>query len=286
MPEPAPLPAPDLPRRLVAEAIGTEILIFFGASAIVAAASAGGDTPGYAPLIGIALAHALALATAIHAFGATSGAHLNPAVTIGLAAVRRFPAAEVGPYAAAQLAGGTAGALLVIAVFGSDAVDLGAGGATVVADGVSFGQAVVAEVVGTFLLVTAIMALAVDRRAPAGWAPLGIGLALAAGILAVGPLTGASFNPARTFGPLLSNGLFGGDPQWSDLPVYLIGPILGALLAVFAYDAVARPRRAAEARERPQGTQGDLVGRREDEAGGVAGAAAQGTAGELRGRRE
>ena len=286
MPAPAPSPAPDLPRRLVAEAIGAAILVFFGASAIVAAAAAGGDAPGYAPLIGVALAHALALATAIHAFGATSGAHINPAVTIALAAVRRFPASEIAPYAVAQLAGGTVGALVVIAVFGSDAVDLGAAGATVVADGVSFLQAVLAEIVGTFLLVTAIMALAVDRRAAPGWAPLGIGLALAAGILAVGPLTGASFNPARTFGPLLSNELFGGDAQWSDLPVYLIGPILGALLAVFGYDAVARPRRAEEALEPPQGTQGDIVGRRGDEARGAIGSAAQGTAGELRGRRE
>lgn len=170
----------------------------------------------------------------------------------------------------------------MIAIFGSDAVDLGAAGATVVGDGVSFGQAVVAEVVGTYLLMTAIMALAVDRRAPAGWAPLGIGLALAAGILAVGPLTGASFNPARTFGPLVSNGLFGGEAEWGDLPLYLIGPILGALLAAFAYDAVARPRRADEALEPPQGTQGDILGRREDEAG----TGAQGTAGAVRGRRE
>lgn len=281
----APAPAPDLPRRLAAEAVGTAILVFFGAASIVAALGAGGDAPGYAPLIGIAFAHALALATAIHAFGATSGAHINPVVTLALAAVRRFPAGEIAPYSLAQLAGGVVGALLVIAVFGSDAVEVGAAGSTEIAAGVSFGAAVVAETIGTFLLVTAIMALAVDRRAPAGWAPLGIGFALAAGILAVGPLTGASFNPARTFGPLVANSLFGGDAAWGDIWVYLLGPAIGAVLGAFAYDALARPRRAEAAREPAQGTQGDIVGRRDDAAADRGALPAQGAGGDVLGRR-
>jgi glycerol uptake facilitator protein len=172
----------DPVRRLLAEAIGTGILVLFGAGSVVAALTLGGGDLDYAGLGMVAITFALVIAVAIYAFGNTSGAHLNPAVTVSLAAVGRFPWSEVPAYIGAQLVGGLVGAALIVAAFGGDAVDLGLG-QTSIADGTNYIQAIVAEAIGTFLLLTAIMALAVDRRAPGGWAGLMIGLSVAAAIL-------------------------------------------------------------------------------------------------------
>ena len=249
----------ELLRQLLAEAIGTAILVLFGAGSLVAALTLGDGTLEYAGLGMVAISFALAIALAVYAFGNTSGAHLNPAVTVSLAAVRRFPWSDVPTYIGAQLIGAVVGAALIPAIFGGDAIDLGAG-QTSIADGTTYVQAIVAEALGTFLLVTAIMALAVDRRAPGGWAGLMIGLSVAAGILLIGPLTGGSLNPARTFGPLLVSTVGGGDTFWGDFPAYVIGPLIGAVLAAVGYDAVARPREFDDS-EPPQGTQGDIEGR-------------------------
>ena len=273
----------DPVRRLLAEAIGTAILVVFGAGSVVAALTLGGGELDYAGLGMVAITFALAIALAIYAFGNTSGAHLNPAVTVSLAAVRRFPWSEVPTYIGAQLAGGLVGAALIWAAFGSDAVDLGMG-QTSIADGTNYLQAIVAEAIGTFLLVTAIMALAVDRRAPGGWAGLMIGLSVAAAILLIGPLTGGSLNPARTFGPLVVATIGGGDTFWGDLPAYLIGPLIGGVVAAMTYDAVARPR-AFDEDETAQGTQGDIEGQRDRMAELAAEPASQGTAGDITGRR-
>jgi glycerol uptake facilitator protein len=271
-----------LARRLAAELVGTAILVLFGAGSVVAALKLGEGKLDAAGLGMIAIAFALAIALAIYAFGTTSGAHINPAVAVSLAAVRRFPWAEVPAYIGAQLAGAFIGALLIWAIFGGDAQDLGLG-QTTIADGTNYLQAIVAEIIGTFLLVMAIMALAVDKRAPGGWAGLMIGLAVAAAILLIGPLTGASLNPARTFGPLLAGTLGGGDTEWGDLPAYLVGPLAGGVLAAVAYDAIARPRDAdVEAAEPPQGTQGDVTGRGDAD---LPAATAQGTQGDVTGRR-
>jgi glycerol uptake facilitator protein len=254
----------DLGPRLLAETIGTGLLVLFGAGSVVAALVVGGGRLDYAGLGMVALAFALVIAVAIYAFGTTSGAHINPAVTIALASRGRFPREEVGPYIVAQTVGAVVGALLVLSAFGDRAVDLGGTGGTNLADGVSFLRGVIAEATGTFLLVTAIFALAVDRRAPPGWAGFVIGLSVACAILVVGPLTGGSLNPARTFGPLLVTTLWGGDSDWGNLLVYLIGPIVGGLLAASAYDVIARPTEAeAAAAEPPQGAAGDITGRRE-----------------------
>jgi glycerol uptake facilitator protein len=157
---------PDLGRRLVAETLGTALLVLFGAGSVVAALRAGDGQLDYAGLGMIALAFALVIAVAIYAFGKTSGAHINPAVTIALVGRGRFPASEARPYIAAQLLGGFLGALLIVAAFGDGAIDLNGTGGTYLGDGVSFWRGVVAETIATFLLVTAIFALAVDRRAP------------------------------------------------------------------------------------------------------------------------
>jgi glycerol uptake facilitator protein len=140
--------APSLLRRCVAEAIGTGILVAFGAGAIMAALVAGDGEIAYGGLGFIALAHALAIALAIYGIGGISGGHINPAVTFGLAVVRRLPWPEVPAYWVAQLVGGALGGFAVLLAVGAGAVDLGGVGSPAVAEGVRFGQAGVAEAIG------------------------------------------------------------------------------------------------------------------------------------------
>ncbi len=250
----------DIGRRLLAEFVGTALLVIFGAGAVVAALEVGQGRLDYAGLGIIGLSFALVIAAVVYMFGTTSGAHINPAVTFALAVVRRFPWVEVVPYVAVQLAGALAGAVLINAIFGSHASDLNASGGTVVGAGYTSTQAVVAEGLGTFLLLATIMALAVDRRAPAGFAGLVIGLSVACEIMVIGPISGGSVNPARTFGPYLATEIFGGSTPWSDFWIYCAGPLVGGAVAALTYDVIAQPERAASTP--PQGTAGDVVGRR------------------------
>jgi glycerol uptake facilitator protein len=241
-----------LARRLAAEVVGTALLVLFGAGSVVAALRLGGGELDYSGLGMVAITFGFTVAIAIYAFGTTSGAHINPAVTMSLAVTGRFPWGEVPAYVGAQLVGGAVGAALIVAAFGGEAVDFATGG-TSLAEDITYAQGIVTEALATFLLVTAIMALAVDRRAPAGWAGFMIGLAVAAAILASGPLTGGSLNPARTFGPMLVTGIGGGDASWGDLPAYIVGPLLGGLVAAFTYDVIARPRAFEEVAPAPLG---------------------------------
>ena len=253
----------DLGRRLLAEFVGTALLVLFGAGALVAALEMGQGKLDYAGLGIVAISFALVVAVVVYMFGTTSGAHINPAVTFSLAAVRRFPWVEVIPYVAAQLAGAVVGAVLINAIFGSHASDLSVSGGTTVGAGFTTVQAVLAEGLGTFLLVSTIMALAVDRRAPAGFAGLVIGLAVACEIMVIGPICGGSVNPARTFGPYLATTVFGGSTPWSELWIYWVGPLAGGALAALAYDLIARPDRTAQPAEgEQQGAAGDVQGRR------------------------
>src|SRR5947209_4827851 len=147
----------SLVRRLVAELAGTAILCLFGIGAAVSVAAARAGGPG---LLIIALAHGLALAIAIYAFGSVSGGHFNPTVTVALAARGRFSWREVPAYVVAQLAGGVLGAALVYATYADTAIAAGLG-ATTFGTGAGYVQAMVAEAIGAFLLVTAVFALAV-----------------------------------------------------------------------------------------------------------------------------
>jgi glycerol uptake facilitator protein len=104
---------------------------------------------------------------------------------------------------------------------------------------------VVAEAIGTFILVFTIYGIAVDGRAPAGWAGLIIGLVVAGIIFVVGPISGSSLNPARSFGPVLIQALFGGKQFWDQYWVYVVGPVVGAVAGAFAYEFLASPRAAA-----------------------------------------
>jgi glycerol uptake facilitator protein len=257
----------SLPRRLVAEALGTGLLILFGPGSVVAALTLGDGQLDYAGLGMISLSFGLVVALVIYAFGTTSGAHINPAVTLSLAATGRFPWRDVGPYVVAQLIGATLGGLLIVASFGTASLDVSSAGSVGFAPGVGYGRAILVETLATFLLVLAIMALAVDRRAPAGWAGLMIGLSVTCLVLVFGPLTGAAVNPARAFGPFAAATLAGGDAPWSQLWAYVVGSILGGLLAAVSYDLIARPRAAAAAADAAapgaaQGTEGEIAGRR------------------------
>lgn len=250
----------SLVRRCAAELLGTALLIVFGPGSVVAALTVG-KAVSYAALGVIGLSFGLVVAIVIYAFGTTSGAHINPAVTISLAVTGRFPWRDVAPYVMAQLVGSVFGGVLIVGAFGRVAVDRGNVGGVAFGPGVGYGQAILVEAVATYLLMLAIMGTAVDRRAPAGWAGLIIGLSVSCLVFVFGPLTGAAVNPARALGPNAAAGLFGGSVIWSQYPAYVVGSLLGALSAAFSYDVIARPRDAEEEQEEPpQGTQGDVVG--------------------------
>ena len=207
------------PRRLVAEGIGTFMLVFIGPG--TAAVATRSQQPAG---VAVALAFGFVILAAIYALGHISGAHFNPAVTTGFWLGRRFPGGEVLPYVAAQLCGAVAAALLLRAILG----DAARASATTLSIGIPSGFAV--EVLLTFFLMLIIMAVATDARVDGPVAGLAVGLTVAFDALMGGPLTGASMNPARSFGPAVATGLW--DAHW----VYWLAPLLGAFLAVRVYD--------------------------------------------------
>jgi aquaporin Z len=216
----------DHGRTLLAEAAGTFWFFSIGAGAIVADAV----TNGGIGIVGIALAHGLALAIAVSSFGAISGGHFNPAVTFALWVAKKHPWPRVLSYWAAQVAGAlSAGIFLTIAFAhapaAADATQLGT---PVIAAGMTPLTATLVELVLTVFLLWAVFGTAVSPNAPR-IAGFGIGLAVAADILIGGPLTGAAMNPARWLGPAVAAGFF---DNWY---VYLIGPFAGGGLAGLTY---------------------------------------------------
>jgi aquaporin Z/aquaporin NIP len=218
----------------VAELIGTFILIFTGC-AVATAAILQRSTAG--PLsynsLAVALAFGLALTAIVAAIGHVSGAHVNPAVTLALAATNKFPWQFVPIYVGAQLVGAILGAIAVWITYGEAGRELADVAATFPVEDVGDIQAFVVETLVTFILVFVVISVATDDRAPAGVAPLAVGFALACGVLIAGPVTGGSLNPARTLGPMIVAGRF--DAVW----VYILAPIVGAVLAAFVYDRFA-----------------------------------------------
>lgn len=223
----------DLLKRSVAELLGTLILVFIGCGSVCILGSKG-------DLLGISVAFGLAVTVMIYTVGAVSGCHINPAVSIALCAARKFPVKDTVIYCVSQFIGAALGAALIILVMGMDALTVSGLGATAPAAGVSVLQAIVAEFVGTFVLMIVIMGVAVDRRAPAGFAGIAIGGAVLAIIIAIGNISGGSINPARTFGPDLMALIFSGsNALWTTFPLYLIAPILGAVCAALLYCWIA-----------------------------------------------
>jgi len=242
----------SLTKRFVAEMLGTALLVFFGpGSAVITLMLAKnaakpnefnigiGALGGSGDWLAIAMAFALIIAAVIYSLGRISGAHINPAVTIALWATKRFPSSEVIPYILAQLIGATIGSALFLASVGSDAALVGGMGATAPFPGIGYGQAILAEAIGTFVLMFVIMGVAVDERAPPGFAGLVIGLTVGGIIITIGNITGSSLNPARTFGPYVVDSVFGIN-LWQFFPIYVIGPIIGAVTAAFLYDYLTK----------------------------------------------
>jgi MIP family channel proteins len=205
-------------RAHFAEGLGTFALVFFGCGAIAVGAESG--ALGHPA---IAVAFGLVIAVMIYALGHISGAHFNPAVSIGFAIGRHFPWSRAATYGTAQIVGAVLGALALRVTLG-DGADLG-----VTQPAGSVLQALAWEVLLTFFLMLVITAVATDTRAVGEAAALAIGGTVALGALVGGPISGASMNPARSLGPALVSA------DLTAIWVYLVGPIIGAIAAALVY---------------------------------------------------
>ena len=223
----------DAARHFLAEFIGIFALVFVGSGAIMAAQHLKAPSP----LLLVATAHGLILSIMVTATMRISG-HLNPAVTIGFPAARRIEQLMAGIYICAQILGAIAAAYVLKASMPADMFAATRGGGQAISLDVTTGQAFTLELIATFFLMFVVFATAVDPNAPkvGGFA---IGLTVGADILAIGPLTGASMNPARSLGPAVASGIFEGQG------VYWAGPIVGAIFAAVLYDRLFL-RRAPE----------------------------------------
>lgn len=209
-----------LARRCLAEGVGTGILVALGCGAIMVEEQT--HAFGHS---GIASAFGLAVALVVGATGHVGGAHINPAVTIGLWSAGRHPGREVAPYVAAQLTGAVVASAALVWLLGPVA----SAGATLPSVGLA--QAAAIEGGFTAVLGLVIMGVALDPRGPASLAPILLGATVCLGALVTGPLTGGSFNPARSFGPALVTG------TWRAHWLYWVAPVLGMIVGLKAYDA-------------------------------------------------
>lgn len=226
-------------RRYAAELLGTFALVAIGPGAAMVAART--HAFGHS---GVALAFGLAVTLIVASSGHLGGAHVNPAVTIGLWSVRRFPGRDVLPYVVAQCIGAVAASALLAWLLGS------AGGFGETLPNLPIAQSFVVEMGFTGLLGFVIMGVATDDRTPPAVAPFAIGATVFAGALVTGPLTGGSFNPARTLGPAVVGGL------WTAHWLYWAAPVLGMIAGMRLYDALrdTRPSRIVQA----TGTEGPI----------------------------
>ena len=237
----------SMSQRAIAEAFGTAALVLVGPGSVIATLTlAGKAVPAVteADLLAISFAFGFIITALVYAIGKVSGCHINPAVTFALAVTKRFPWKEVPIYWGAQYVGAIIGAFAIWGVFGANAVTFGMGQTHFAADASTtvYMQAALAEALGTGLLLFAILGI-VDSKSPSQLAGLVIGGAVVGIILVFGPITGASLNPARAFGPELVQAIAGGTTFWTQyVPVYLIPGLVGAAGASFLYDFLANPR--------------------------------------------
>ena len=227
-------------RRYVAEFIGTFALVAIGPGAVMVAAKTGAF--GHSA---VALAFGLAVTLVVASSGHLGGAHINPAVTIGFWSVRRFPGHDVLPYIVAQCLGAIAASAMLVWLLGT----VGNAGSTIPA--LPTTRSFVVEMGFTALLGFVIMGVATDDRSPTAIAPFAIGATVFAGALVTGPLTGGSFNPARTLGPAVVGGV------WTAHWLYWIAPILGMTLGMWSYELLRSGKPHATAGE-PLGTEGPI----------------------------
>jgi len=230
------------PSAYLAEFFGTLMLVLF-IGVILASNSKGGL--GFTDFAVVGLLHAFVLAMLIATLGGTSGGHFNPAVTTTLAVLRKIAPVDAAIYVVMQLIGAVCAALIVKLMITSPADTTNYGATAVNAKFLSGnGAALLAEAVGTFALMWAIMGTAVNPRGDAAWAPWIIGGTLGFAVMCFGPMTGAGLNPARAFGPALVGSAFDGAGKF--LEVYVAGPVIGAVLAGLIYNMVIiKPAEAA-----------------------------------------
>ena len=214
---------------MVAEGIGTFFLVLIGPGAVMVDAFSNGAI-GH---VGVALSFAFVITAMVFALGHLSGAHFNPAVTIGFWSVRHFPAREVLPYVLAQCVGAIAASLVLRAILGP----IGSSGATL--PSIPVAAALGVEFLLSFALMFVIMAVATDERVAGGFAAIAVGLTVGFCALMAGPLTGASMNPARSLGPALAG------MHWHAHWLYWVAPVLGMLTAARVYDFLRSANRPA-----------------------------------------
>lgn len=212
-------------KRLMAEFLGTFGLVFAGTGAIVI----DGASHGAVTHVGVAMTFGLIVLAMIYAFGDVSGAHLNPAVSVGFAVARRFPWKDLPSYVLAQVAGAFVATLLLKGMFPSD----GQLGATLPAG--SAGQSFVLELILSFLLMLVILSVSTGAKEKGITAGIAIGAVIGLEAMFAGPISGASMNPARSLSPAVVSGHF------ENLWIYLLAPVLGAILAVPACCAFREP---------------------------------------------
>jgi MIP family channel proteins len=218
-------------QKLVAEFIGTFALVFFGVGSICVDRHL--QSSGGIGLLAIALAHGLAIAIMVSAFGHISGGHFNPAVSIGFWVTKRIGTLDAFLYWAAQVLGGIVAAFLLKFVIPEETWRAVALGTPSLLRDFPVASAITLEGVASFFLVLVVFATAVDERgAFRAIGGFGIGLTITLGILAIGPYTGAALNPARAFGPALASS------HWTNQGVYWIGPLAGGFLAGLLYNSV------------------------------------------------
>jgi MIP family channel proteins len=215
-------------RSAVAEFVGTFTLVLTGtavATTVILQRSTAG--PVFYDSLAVALAFGLALTAVVVAIGHVSGAYVNPAVTLGLAATNKFPWEYVPVCLGAQLLGGILGAIGTWLAYGSDAREVAA---TFPVENVGDIQAFLMELLIAFILVFVVISVAPDGRAPTGAAPLAVGFALTCGVLIAGPVTGGSLNLVRILGPAIVA------EEFTAVWVCIFGPIVGGVLAALLYD--------------------------------------------------
>jgi len=216
----------------IAELIGTFFLVFVICTVVSLYVAGGGSAQFGSDFAVVGFTQGLVLFALIMAFGAVSGGHFNPAVTTAAAFLRRIDPIDAVVYVLAQLSGAVLGALAVKGLLLDEgrAVDWGAGTISPLLGSDFAGM--VCEGIGTLLIVLGVVAVAMNKRARNEWGPLTIGLTFAFCVFIFGPLTGGCFNPARWFGPaLVSN-------EWGGVWPYIVGPLLGALIAALIYKFV------------------------------------------------
>ncbi len=226
-------------RLVLAEAGGTFLFFFVGIGAVAVGSTQGWAANDPAGLLVVALAHGVVLAVLVSALGAVSGAHFNPAVTLGVWIAGHIPTQRAVAYVLAQLIGGLLAAWMVALILPA-AVAPGLG-TPALGEGIDPLGGIAIEAVLTVVLLVAVFGTAIDPRGPKVGG-LAIGLAFAADILMGGPLTGGAMNPARWFGPAAVT------QNWADGLVWIVGPLLGAAVAALAYRFIFLPQAVPERR--------------------------------------